>query len=217
MDHPTNVPLNRPVVAFDLKGMENFPELQSVCLFIITDLVWREVARDRSTIKFLVFDECWKLLKNESGLVFIEEVFRTFRKYRASAIAISQDMDDFAKSKIASAILPNCSVKWLLMQNQIDFEGLKETLSLNDNELEIVKSLRQKRGEYSEAFLIAQDKRASVIIGSTPLEYWIATTDPKDLAVIELDQREHPKKSEIDRLEAIAKKYPRGVAYAKAS
>ena len=75
LDQKTNIQLNRPVVAFDLKRLENYPDLQAVCLFIITDLVWREVQKDRSTKKFLVFDECWKLLKNESGVIFIEEVY----------------------------------------------------------------------------------------------------------------------------------------------
>ena len=77
IDQPTNINLDRPIVAFDLKGMESFPDMQAVCLFLITDLVWREIQKDRSSMKFLVFDECWKLLKNDSGLAFIEEVFRS--------------------------------------------------------------------------------------------------------------------------------------------
>lgn len=72
-------------------------DLQAVCLFLITDLIWREVQCDRTTPKFVVFDECWALLENEAGARFLGEVFRTFRKYRASAIAISQTMVDFAK------------------------------------------------------------------------------------------------------------------------
>lgn len=212
IDRPTSIELNRPIVAFDLKGMEAYPELQAVCLFIITDLVWREVQRDRESTKYLVFDECWKLLKNDAGLVFIEEVFRTFRKYRASAIAISQDIDDFAKSKISGAILPNCSIKWLLMQPQADGKRLAEVLNLNPNEIAIVKSLHQEKGKYSQAFLIAQKNRALTVIESTPLEYWIATTDPKDLAAIERDKREHPDKSNVDRLVDLSVRYPNGVA-----
>jgi 2,3-bisphosphoglycerate-independent phosphoglycerate mutase len=103
------------------------------------------------------------------------------------------------------------------MQNQIDFERLKESLSLNENEIELVKSLRQKKGEYSEAFLMAQDKRSVAVVGSTPLEYWIATTDPKDLGVIEADQKAHPERSEIERLEWLAKRYPRGSSQPQAT
>lgn len=212
VDRDTSISLENQLVAFDLKGLESYPDLQAVCLFLITDLVWREVQRDRERMKFLVFDECWKLLKNESGMVFIEEVFRTFRKYFASAIAISQDIDDFAKSKIAGAILPNCSIKWVLMQQQSDPVRIKEALDLNDNELNLIKSLYQDKGRFSEAFLIAQKNRVVAVIESTPLEYWIATTDPKDLAAMEAYAKTNPGSSHIEVLDSLAKAYPRGVA-----
>lgn len=212
LDQKTNISLDKQVVAFDLKGMETYPELQAVCLFLITDLVWREVQKDRLTKKFLCFDECWKLLKNESGIVFIEEVFRTFRKYKASAIAISQDIDDFAKSRIAGALLPNCSIKWLLLQQQVDGERLKEVLDINDNEVQMVKSLYQEKGRLSQAFLLAQKNRIVAVIESTPLEYWIATTDPKDLAEVDRLTTETPQQNHIQRLQWLAEKYPHGIA-----
>jgi type IV secretory pathway VirB4 component len=215
VDRATNIGLSRPIVAFDLKGMESYPDLQAVCLYIITDFVWREFQKDRSTKKFLVFDECWKLLKNEAGMVFIEEVFRTFRKYYASAIAISQDIDDFAKSKIAGAILPNCAIKWVLMQQQSDPARIKEALDLNDNELALVKSLRQEKGIYSEAFLIVQRERIVTVIETTPLEYWIATTDPKDLARIEEEMNKCPGAEPVAILKALSEKFPHGVAAAE--
>ena len=212
LDRKTNIALDRSVVAFDLKGLEHYPDLQAVCLFIITDLVWREVQKDRSTKKFLVFDECWKLLKNESGIVFIEEVYRTFRKYRASAIAISQDMDDFAKSKISSALLANCSIKWLLTQGQVDGEKLKATLGLNDNEIEQIKLLHQEKGKFSQSYLVTPKNRSVCVIESTPLEYWIATTDPKDLARLDELVIREPDLSNAQRLKALSEKYPFGVA-----
>jgi type IV secretory pathway VirB4 component len=212
VDQPTTISWKGDLTAFDLKGLESYPELQAVCLFMITDLVWREIQRDRSTMKFLVFDECWKLLKSESGLVFIEEVFRTFRKYRASAIAISQALDDFAKSKIANAILPNCSMKWLLMQPEVDAERLVQVLNLNPMEIERVKSLHQERGVYSQAFLIAEKNRSVVVTESLPLEYWIATTDPRDLGVIEKCESETPALSRIETILKLSQTYPRGVA-----
>ena len=217
IDRETTIELQNDIVAFDLKGLESYPDLQGVCLYIITDLVWREVQRDRSRMKFLIFDECWKLLKDEAGLIFIEEVFRTFRKYYASAIAISQDLNDFLSSKISSALLPNCSVKWVLMQNQSDFTKMKEALGLNDNEVALIGSLSQKKGEFSEAFLVAgPDKRTITVIEPTPLELWIATTDPRDLSVIERAKKENPELSQLDVLKSLSIKYPRGIASEKA-
>ena len=210
VDATTTIEFQKPIVAFDLKGMENYPDLQSVCLFIITDFIWREIQKDRSSKKFLVFDECWKLLENEAGANFIGEVFRTFRKYYAAAIAISQNMDDFAKSKVAGAILSNSSIKWCLTQKGADQARLQEVLQLNDNEMALIASLHQERGLYSEAFLMAQDQRAVVAIDSTPLEYWIATTDPRDLAKIEAETLKNPGKDSLSTLLELSKRYPRG-------
>lgn len=212
VDRETTIELTRPIVCFDLKGMEALPDLQAACLFIITDFVWREVQADRTKMKFLIFDECWKLLENESGALFIAEVFRTFRKYMASAIAISQNIDDFAKSKVATAILPNASIKWILKQKGADQDRLKSVLSLNENEAAQIVSLHQERGSYSEAFLMAEDQRAVVAIESTPLEYWLATTDPRDLGKIESEKGKHPMLTNLEILKSLATTCPRGVA-----
>lgn len=212
VDRETTIELTRPIVCFDLKGMEALPDLQAACLFIITDFVWREVQADRTKMKFLIFDECWKLLENESGALFIAEVFRTFRKYMASAIAISQNIDDFAKSKVATAILPNSSVKWILKQKGSDQERLKTVLSLNENEAAQITTLHQERGSYSEAFLMAEDQRAVVAIESTPLEYWLATTDPRDLGRIESEKKKKPTHSNLEILKSLADTCPKGVA-----
>lgn len=211
VDRPTTLELHRSIVSFDLKGLESHPDLQAVCLYIITDYVWREVQKDRGSMKFLVFDECWKLLESDAGSVFIGEVFRTFRKYYASAIAISQNIDDFAKSKVASAILPNTAIKWVLMQKGADQARLKEVLRLNDNEMALIGSLHQERGIYSEAFLMAEGRHSVVAIEPTPLEYWIATTDPRDLAVFDKTLAARAGEASLEILKDLATKYPRGV------
>lgn len=210
VDQPTSIELEKKLVCFDLKNLESFPDLQAVCLFLITDLVMREVQRDRSQMKILIFDECWKLLETDSGAVFIAEVFRTFRKYYASCIAISQNIDDFARSKAANAIMPNSSIKWILKQKGADLERLKVALNLNDREVELVNSLRQEKGKFSESFLICEDRRAVVRIESTPFEYWLATTDPRDFALLAHAKKEKPALTKIELLKHLSEKYPNG-------
>jgi conjugal transfer ATP-binding protein TraC len=211
LDKETKISLSKNLISFDLKGLEVYPDLQSVFLYVITDLVWREVQKDKSTMKFLVLDECWKLLESSSGSVFIGEVFRTFRKYFASAIAISQNIDDFAKSSVSQAILPNSSIKWVLMQKGSDKKRLKEVLNLNDKEVEHITALKQERGLYSEAFLMSEDNHAVIRVCPTPLEYWIATTDPRDTAKIEVLKRNEPALSQLQILKKLADEYPYGV------
>jgi conjugal transfer ATP-binding protein TraC len=212
IDRDTNIELQNPIVAWDLKGVEKFPELQGVCLYLITEFIWRAAQKDRFTKKFLVFDECWQLLKEDAGCSLIESIYRTGRKYQLSAISLSQDITDFANSKIAAAIIPNCSIKWILMQNQSDPKRIKEILSLNDAEVGLIGALSQKKGYYSEAFLIAQKQRISLVIESLPLEYWIATTDPQDLSMIEKFSNENPAFSKINALEKLSQLYPQGIA-----
>lgn len=212
VDRETNIKLTSDIICFDLKGLETHPELQSVCLFLITDLVWREVQKDRINMKFVVFDECWKLLENESGSQFIAEVFRTFRKYFASAVAISQTMDDFSKSKIASAIMPNSSIKWILKQKGANFESLKSALQLNDREVGLITSLRSEKGEFSEAFLMCEDKRGVVRVEAIPFEYWLFTTDPKDLSLLNDLKNENQNLSDFELLRLASEKYPKGAS-----
>lgn len=198
VDRPTSVNLNRDIVCWDLKGLETHPELQAVCLFLVADVVWREVQRDRTKMKIVVLDECWKLLESEESAAFIGEMFRTLRKYRASAIALSQTMDDFSKSRVAAAILPNSSIKWLLRQRGSNPENLKAALGLNTREMDLVDSLRSEKGKHAEALLMAEDRRQVVRIEATPLEYWQATTDPQDIAKLNLLKEKNPGLTDLE-------------------
>lgn len=209
VDRETNIELQKRVVCFDLKGLEANPDLQAAALFTITDMVWREVQKDRSEMKFLVFDECWRLLESDAGSQFVAEVFRTFRKYYASAVAISQNIDDFAKSKAASAIMPNSSIKWILKQPGADFKRLAEVVRLNDREIALVQSLSQVKGQYSEAFLVCEDRKAVVSVESTPFEYWLATTDPKDFALLKQEQAQLGLEG-VQLIQHLSQKYPTG-------
>ncbi len=208
IDQRSNLTLSQKIVCFDLKGLESQPDLQAVCLFLITDLIWREVQKDRINAKFVVFDECWQLLESDAGARFLESVFRTFRKYKASAIAISQAMEDFSNSKVSSAILPNSSIKWILKQTGGNLGSLQKILNLNSRELKLVESVTSKKGFYSEAFLIAGDDKQVVKIESTPLEYWLSTTDPVDIKALDDVRKEYS--SNLDLFRAMAKKYPNG-------
>ncbi|MCB0371349.1 MAG: ATP-binding protein, partial [Bdellovibrionales bacterium] len=167
MDRKTTVDFNKSVVCFDLKGLESYPDLQKSCLLMISDLVLRTVQSDRSRMKFLVFDECWALLEGE-GASFIGSIFRTCRKYFMSCIAISQNIDDFARSKVSAAIMTNSSIKWILRQKGADKSRLKEVLELNESEVGLISSLHQEKGVYSEAFLMCEEKKSVVAVESTP-------------------------------------------------
>ena len=107
--------------------------------------------------------------------------------------------------------MPNSAVKWILRQKGADQDRLKTVLHLNENEMCLIDSLHQERGVYSEAYLMAQDDRSVVVIESTPLEYWIATSDPRELAAIDGAIDADPEKTRLEIISGLAKKYPRGL------
>lgn len=218
LDKPTTVALDKDMICFDSKGLESFPDLQEVCLYLITDLIWRDIQTDRSRPKFVVFDKCWKLLKdrNEAAIEFIEEIVRTIRKYYGSMICLTQSLSDYLDSKIAGALLNNSAIKWILMQNQSDLSQMKTVLGLNDNEIEHIRSLQQKKGYFSEVYLIAgTNDRGVVLIEPTPIELWLATTDARDIAKIEEAQKYDPQKNVRDILKDLSQQYPHGVVNGK--
>ena len=119
-------------------------------------------------------------------------------------------MDDFANSRVAQAILPNASVKWILKQTGGNLPSLQKILRLNERETRLIEGIASKKGYYSEAFLIAGDDKQVVKIESTPLEYWLSTTDPGDLKALDRMKSDHPGQSGISLLTQIAEKFPNG-------
>ena len=62
---------------------------------------------------------------------------------------------------------------------------------------------------------MAEDKHCVVAIEPTPLEYWIATTDPRDLAVFEERLKKTPTESQLEVLTSLASKFHAGVVASK--
>ena len=99
------------------------------------------------------------------------------------------------------------------MQNQNDLSEIKKTLGLNPNEVDLIASLYQKKGIYSECFLMAGQNRSVALIEASPKEFWLSTTDPRDLAQIEKQKNEHPDWTLDQIIEHLSQKYPRGVVH----
>jgi len=95
-------------------------------------------------------------------------------------------------------------VKWILKQTGGGVANLKEELKLSDKEVALISDLRSVKGEYSAAFLMCEEDRQVVRIEATPLEYWLATTDPTDIKVLNDLAQKHPDLSEIEVLKLAA-------------
>ncbi len=170
---------NAEICSFDLKGLSQYPDLQSVMILTLTDFILSQVEGDRSVKKRIILDEAWELLKSQAAATFMEYSARTLRKTGSGITFITQGVEEIANSPIGSAILNNTATKILMLQRG-DIDILRKTLKLNSQELELIQSLKQMKGHYSEGFLIEGLESQVIQVHPSPLEYWLATSDAND-------------------------------------
>ena len=168
-----------PITAFDLKGLSQYPDLQSVMILILTNFILDQVETDKGTSKKVILDEAWQFLQSQAAASFMEYAARTFRKTGSGITFITQGVEEIAQSAIGHAIINNTSTK-VVMSQRGDIKLLTDTLKLNPQEVALVQSLEQRKGVYSEAFLISGENRQVIRIYPSPLEYWVSTSDAKD-------------------------------------
>lgn len=179
LDGEGSLRTNASICTFDLKGLSSYPDLQSVMILILTDFILTQVEGDRSSKKRIILDEAWALLKSSAAAGFMEYCARTLRKTGSGITFITQGVEEIVSSPIGPAILNNTATKFIMLQRG-DSQILKDALKLNEQELRLIYSLEQKKGEFSEGFMIEGDHRQVVRINPSPFEYWISTSDASD-------------------------------------
>ncbi|MDA9101346.1 ATP-binding protein [Omnitrophica bacterium] len=207
--------LNRPgkfdfdsrFTVFDLRKISRYTELQEILLFIIPFALKRKF-ENLAIQKILVLDECWQLLKESQGTELVEVFYRTARKLNAGVLSISQNPEDFLEAKIAGVMVNNSPVKYMLRLKK-GHEKLA-LFGLNDNEIQAAKELDVKPGFYSEVFIKFDDRGVIAKVEPSPLEYWIATTDPSDLFQESKLRRAKPGIPDLEVLETLARRFPNG-------
>lgn len=118
--------------------------------------------------RVFVLDECWNLLANQGQ--FIAESFRTFRKHGASAIAISQNLEDFLSTSLGRTIYASSFFKFIFRQ-----ETSGEFLT--DHQKEMLKSLKSKKGEYSEFLLVSDLHQKICRFYASPFKFYLFNSD----------------------------------------
>jgi len=146
----------------------NYPEAMKAPLIIY--LI--EYFKNLDGKKIFIFDECWHLLNKNAD--YIAECFRTFRKHQASAIAISQNLDDFSITQLGRVIIQN--TYWKLMFRQ----SLSASEFMDTHTIDLINSIQSKKGEYSEFLLLSEDHKKPIRYYPTYLEYQLFTSDRQD-------------------------------------
>jgi hypothetical protein len=122
--------------------------------------------------RVFIFDEVWSFLTKNAD--YIAECFRTFRKHGASAIAISQGIEDFIQTPLGFAIAQNSYTKFYFSQSS------NCKTFLDDIDQQKIKNLVTKKGNYSEFFVKTETLRKIVHYYPTFLEYELFTSNYDD-------------------------------------
>lgn len=109
--------------------------------------------------KVMIIEEAWKAIATETMAHFIVWMWRTARKFRTSAIVVTQDINDLTGSDIVKgAIIQNSDVRILLDQrkNANNFQNAVSVLGLSDMATNLVLSVNTNLlpgYKYKEAFI----------------------------------------------------------------
>ena len=183
INQPSKVSPRSNFIVFDLKGLEALGDLASVMLLVVSSFIWNMVGRKRDRLAWLVYDECWSLMRYPTAAEVQSELYRTARKLNVGVISVTQKLDDFLATPSAKAILSNSTTSFLLKHKEDDVPRVAEVLGLNEREAALLGDLKREKGKYSEVFVKQELGSAVLRYSPSPWEYWLNTTDPGDRAL----------------------------------
>ena len=214
LDRPNDIDISKsPFVVFDLQGLKDHPSLQSVLLLCIMQRITAEMEKqgNREISKYIVVDECWSLLQDETAAKYIEYVSRTARKWGGVLFCISQSLLDWKNGPAGEVILQNCPNRLFLKQSIDTLNAMKDILSLTQEELKAISSLQTIKGKYSEVFVSTEAGKGVLRYVPGPEEYWVFTTAPEDIAALDKAREDNGGNVE-EAISLCAQTWPYGIA-----
>lgn len=214
LDRPSRFAGNSRFLVFDFHGLERDPELATVLLLSVSFYIWSVIEKlPLETIKFVIFDETWKLLSHPTAADIIAELYRTGRKWGASSWAITQNIRDFTDGPVADALMAN-SEQIFLNVHAGDHAFVGDLCGLGPRARDLFQSLSMKKGEYSELLHIVRKEAGAeettvVRLKPTPFDLWLNTTDAADVGFRNRLMAEKDL-SLVDAIAYAAEHYPNG-------
>lgn len=184
----TNVDMSNKYIVLDISEIGK--ELLPFGTLLAADICLDYCRMSRAENKVVILDEVWSLIgagSNAQAAEFVLELFKTVRGYGASAIAASQDLEDFfalENGKFGKALLNNSRIKFALMTEPEEAMLIQQHYHLTDEEMQMHANFTR-----GQALLCAGRNRLGVQIIASPREHELITTDPRDIARIR--QRQH--------------------------
>ena len=162
------------VSAFDFKELDSDPVLQKCTILLLSELLWRDLVNGKFSRTLIVFDEVWRFFSQSKS--FLEEMYRTLRKYNAGIVSITQNLADYGDESFAKMLFTNSFTK-LFLQNGASAEYLKNTFDLPDSDIKRALSVASKKPHYSEFFALTPSMSQVFRLYPTKEFYELANTE----------------------------------------
>ncbi len=176
IDQPSNIDLNNNLVVFNIRDLED--SLRPIAMYMILHHIWNVV---RSSLKkrILVVDEAWWVMQYEDGGSFLYSIAKRARKYYLGLSTITQDVNDFMKSKYGQPIITNSSLQILFKQSPATIDAVKEVFNLTDEEKYLL-----LEAAIGEGLFFAGLKHVAIKVVSSYTEDQIITSNPEQLIAL---------------------------------
>lgn len=177
------------LLVLELEGLNASADLQSVVLLCLIQKITQTMYRGRrDRYKLCIIDEAWRLLAHSQASQFIEEGYRTARKYGGAFMTLTQSLQDYKKSPAAAACLNNSDYLFLLRQKPeaIDQARSEGQLMIGDMEEKMLRSLTTAAGKYSEIAIKSPEGWA---LGRLIVDPWaekMMSTNPEDWTALKM-------------------------------
>lgn len=163
-----------PVASFDFRELSSDPVLQRTTILMLSELLWRDLADGRHPRTLVVFDEVWRFFAQSKS--FLEEMYRTLRKYRAGIVSITQNIADYGDESFAKMLFTTSFTK-IFLQNGTSADFLRNTLDLAPSDIERALSVASNKPHYSEFFALTPHMSQVLRLYPTREFYDLANTE----------------------------------------
>ncbi len=167
----TNIDINNKLTVISIRDLED--ALKTPAMMNVLNWIWTKV-RSHKKKRMLACDEAWIMFQNETSAEFLFGLTKRARKYGLWITVISQDIEDFVRSKYGKPIISNCALQILLKQSTTSIKALNDLLWLSEAE-----QRRLVSAGVGEWLIFAGNQHVGVKILASPEEKAFITTDVK--------------------------------------
>jgi type IV secretory pathway VirB4 component len=183
---PSSAQPDGQLVCFSLRGL---PErLKAPALLLCLDAIWRSLEGPLRKRCVLV-DEAWLLMREPAGARFLYRLAKSARKRWCGLTTVTQDAGDLLSSELGQSVIANAATQVLLRQAPQAIERIGEAFNLSAGERRYLLSCPTGSG----LLVLANERgeeRVPIQVVASAAEHQLVTSDPAELAELELEAQD---------------------------